>query len=241
MSGGYTDEVRELLEGILLKQLLRLETEMCDRPTELGEVRRRRLRLQLVQAERRAVHSGGMIGDVAEDQREASLEIDGLLDSLDQLDVESDLEASSRSRASFQRTHLRQQLLERVLQQQRKNQIGTKMKLSDAFPSRYLRAGDLDGATQDVVAKVTQELVGDDTKLVAQFRDSKSLVLNKTNGKMLAELARSEETDDWVGLEVELFPSTTDFRGDRVPCVRIRRPLPREHDADAPVDDQVPF
>ena len=74
------------------------------------------------------------------------------------------------------------------------------------------------------------------------------MVLNKTNGNSIAVLAGSEETDDWPDTVIEIFPTTVEFQGKTVDCLRVRRPgtgpqpIPREHEADAPTDeDSIPF
>ena len=68
------------------------------------------------------------------------------------------------------------------------------MKLSEAFPSRFLKAEDLDVPVTDKILDVRQELVGDDSKLVAHFVKSKGLVLNKTNGAII-HLRRQQVLD----------------------------------------------
>ncbi len=115
------------------------------------------------------------------------------------------------------------------------------MKMAEMFPSKYLRAADVSAPIRDVITGVSHELVGDELKSVAHFRDTKSMVLNKTNATKLEELAGSDESNDWKGLEVELYPAETNFKGDSVACVRIRRPLPREHDAVATTEGALPF
>ena len=48
---------------------------------------------------------------------------------------------------------------------------------------------------------------------VAFFRDhQKGLVLNKTNATTIAAV-HGDETDNWIGKELEIFPTTTEFRG----------------------------
>lgn len=45
--------------------------------------------------------------------------------------------------------------------------------------------------------------------------------LNKTNGKVLAK-AFGDDSRDWVGHDIVIYKSTTEFQGDIVPCLRIR-------------------
>ena len=129
------------------------------------------------------------------------------------------------------------------------NPKGHNMKLSKLFPSRFLKAEDCDPPIQDTITEVRQELVGgEDVKPVVYLRNNKPLVLNKTNGEVIETLAGTDETDNWGGVEIELYADMTDFRGKRVPCVRVRaprairktHPLPPEHEDDAPHDEQEP-
>jgi len=53
-------------------------------------------------------------------------------------------------------------------------------------------------------------------------RRVKPLVLNKTNFESIEAIAGDEETDDWGGTRVVLFPTTTRMRGVLTPCVRIK-------------------
>lgn len=103
------------------------------------------------------------------------------------------------------------------------------MNLNEAFPSRYLKATDLNGRTRNVIIKdVTMEEVGQakDRRFVAYFRgeDAKGLVLNKTNAKRIANIAGSQDTDDWVGTKVALKAEMVDFKGDAVLSIRVNMP-----------------
>lgn len=131
------------------------------------------------------------------------------------------------------------------------------MNINQAFPSKYLKASDLNDQTITVViADIKIEQVGQDrdTKPVAYFKGkTKGLVLNKTNSRKIASIAGSPETDDWVGVEVAIFPTETEFAGESVECIRVKaakgtrrveaEPIPMEAPrAAAPVtDDDIPF
>jgi len=133
------------------------------------------------------------------------------------------------------------------------------MNINQAFPSKYLKASDLADQTVNVViADIKIEQVGQDrdTKPVAYFKGkTKGLVLNKTNSRKIASIAGSPETDDWVGIEVAIFPTETEFAGESVECIRVKaakgtRTVEREPVAaaapvervGAPVtDDDIPF
>jgi hypothetical protein len=74
------------------------------------------------------------------------------------------------------------------------------MKISDIFPSKYLKAEDLEGANVTVtIEQVNREEVGPkkESKLVISFANTlKKMVLNKTNAATIAKLY-GEETDEW--------------------------------------------
>src|SRR5262249_52369516 len=50
----------------------------------------------------------------------------------------------------------------------------------------------------------------------------KKLVLNATNWDAIVEITGCEDSRDWPGHKVELFPTTTLMAGRRVDCIRIR-------------------
>lgn len=100
------------------------------------------------------------------------------------------------------------------------------MNINQAFPSKFLKASDLNDETHVVkIADVKIEQVGQnqDTKPVAYFEGKKKgLVLNKTNSRKIANIAGSPETEDWVGVEVAIFPTETEFGGESVECIRVK-------------------
>jgi hypothetical protein len=121
--------------------------------------------------------------------------------------------------------------------------------INTAFPSSYLKAADLQGRRVPVtVDRVAMEDIGGEHKPVLFFQGKdRGLVLNKTNAAMIAEIAGSEETDEWKGVRIVLYPTKTDFQGKRVDAIRVDYPenaSARPKPAPAPVaddDDLVPF
>lgn len=99
------------------------------------------------------------------------------------------------------------------------------VKVSDAFPSKYLKASDLQGQTHRlVISNAYMEDVGDDRRLVLYFQGrQKGLVCNKTNGTKIGD-AYGDDTDLWIGRTIEIFPSVTDFQGKEVDCIRVQIP-----------------
>lgn len=106
------------------------------------------------------------------------------------------------------------------------------MKVSDAFPSNYIAASDLDGNNVTVTMKsVELEKVGDDNKPVVYFKGkAKGLILNKTNAKNIATVY-GDDMDDWEGQEIVLFPAMVDFQGKTVEAIRVRAPQPKDRKA----------
>src|SRR5271166_2605021 len=99
------------------------------------------------------------------------------------------------------------------------------MHINAMFPSNYLKASDLQGRNVLVVIdRVAMEKLGDDDKYILYFQGKqKGVVLNKTNGTNIA-LAYGEDTEDWIGKEVVLYPAMVDFQGRSVSAIRIRQP-----------------
>ena len=118
------------------------------------------------------------------------------------------------------------------------------MALSDYFPkgeSKYLKADDLKEGTEiritiDRVAieAIEREGKAGEDRAVVYFRDKeKGLVLNTTNGKKLVE-AYGDSPEAQVGKDVILYRDTVDFKGQMVPCLRIRIPAQEVAAGDVP-------
>ena len=105
--------------------------------------------------------------------------------------------------------------------------------------SKWLKAVDLRGMEVTVkIQKITSETIGqgDDAKpkLIAHFDGKdKALVLNKTNSATIASV-HGDETDDWTGAEVIIYPTTTSFGNDIVDCIRIRMPTKAAAEGEEP-------
>jgi len=129
------------------------------------------------------------------------------------------------------------------------------MNIKSAFPSKYIRESDLGGKDYTLTIQSVQieDLGGEDSpkdrKPVVMFKEtSKGLGLNRINSNTIAKLL-GEETDQWTGKRITLFPTTTEFKGDTVPCVRVRDILPPQAAATTPAapeplpvgEDDIPF
>jgi hypothetical protein len=107
----------------------------------------------------------------------------------------------------------------------------TKMRRNDLFPSKYLKAADLGGKPTTLVIKsvsvnALKSMQGDtEDKLLLTFvGQSKSFVVNRTNYDAIAEL-HGDETDQWPGKRIELYPAKANLGGRSVDCVRVRAPV----------------
>jgi hypothetical protein len=107
------------------------------------------------------------------------------------------------------------------------------MRINEAFPSRFIKAGDLaDGVLRARIKKVAWEMVGTDERPVMTFvGQSKSMPLNKTNFRTIAD-AYGDESDDWTGKEIDVYSTrVSDPTGRLVDGLRVRVPAMRKPDA----------
>ena len=74
----------------------------------------------------------------------------------------------------------------------------------------------------DVTVEVVENESGKEERPCIHFEKCKPLVLNKTNARAIASL-HGAEADDWKGKEVTLRESVTTYRGEEVPCVRVKK------------------
>lgn len=100
----------------------------------------------------------------------------------------------------------------------------------------HLYAFDLDG--RDVTATIEKvfsgEVMGEKGRkskkpMIKFVGKEKKLAVNKTNGKTIASMYGTD-TETWVGQQITMYPTTTEFGGETVECIRIRpqRPQPRK-------------
>lgn len=132
------------------------------------------------------------------------------------------------------------------------------MNINSAFPSKYLKAADLNGGSVIVTIRDVQiENVGQqgspEDKPVLYFEGkTKGMVLNKTNAAMISSIARSDDTEDWTGVKIKLICAEVDFQGKLTTALRVRDvprtskaappPPPPPADDVEPIDeDSIPF
>lgn len=136
------------------------------------------------------------------------------------------------------------------------------MKTSEAYPSKYLSAEDLDGKDITLnIRTVDLETIGQGAKasdkLVIGFKGAKKqFVVNKTNANTISKVLGSDETDDWIGQSITIGPREVEFQGDMVLSIRVSlkkpagaKPAPAEPNPepeprfanDEAEEDDIPF
>jgi hypothetical protein len=135
--------------------------------------------------------------------------------------------------------------------------------LSELFPSKYMKAADLGGKPwtlriKDASVETLKDLRGGESpKCVVYFIGAKkSLPLNRTNFLAIADLC-GDDSDQWPGHEVELYPTRVSMGEKIVDAIRIRAPAapgmklapspaakpatPAVAADDDDMDDEIPF
>jgi len=60
-------------------------------------------------------------------------------------------------------------------------------------------------------------------KYILKFNECKPLVLNKTNGKMIAKITGSDDFDNWIGKKIVLWNNPDiEFQGETTGGIRVR-------------------
>lgn len=99
------------------------------------------------------------------------------------------------------------------------------------YGGRFLKSCDLDNgplrlAIEHVYPEVIGSELGTKRRLVCDFLDfEKSLVLNATNARLLADHFGSDYTH-WFGEMIELYTVDTQFAGRGTKGIRVRIPTP---------------
>jgi len=107
------------------------------------------------------------------------------------------------------------------------------MKISQLFPSKYVKAGDLSGKTVTLtIAKLVVEELGHgaekERKPVLYFQKAtKGLVLNRTNAMTIAGLY-GDEADEWPGKRISIYPTRIRAFGAMQDTIRVREEIPAQ-------------
>ena len=106
------------------------------------------------------------------------------------------------------------------------------MKVSEMFPRRYVTGADLAGKAHTLtIAHVRTETMRPSQnarpvqKYVMYFEHAqKGLVLNRTNAWSLVDIIGTEDTDEWQGAQVTIFPVPLTVAGQKRIGIRVRAP-----------------
>lgn len=102
------------------------------------------------------------------------------------------------------------------------------MKIGEMYPTKYATGSDLGGRPVTLTIQAVRaekmrpnQAADEVTKYVVYFVEArKGVVLNKTLAHQIAELTGSDDTDNWGGKRVTLYPESIVVAG--VPRVAIR-------------------
>lgn len=111
------------------------------------------------------------------------------------------------------------------------------MKVSEVFQSTYLKAPDLQSREIELQIERTEmvELDGKDKMVVFFTGKERGLVLNKTNADFIVSLY-GDDTVNWAGRSVVLYPTRTSYQGGMVDCIRVKGQVSQVAGA-----DDIPF
>jgi len=98
----------------------------------------------------------------------------------------------------------------------------------------YMYAFDLQG--KDVTVTIEKVTQGDLTALggrkskkplcfFREGREKRPLALNSTNCRTIAALY-GDDTSNWIGQRITLYPAETTMAGEKVACIRVRPSVP---------------
>jgi hypothetical protein len=123
------------------------------------------------------------------------------------------------------------------------------------FPSKYLKASDLDDGPIDATIKeIVNETIGQGDRqelkpvLYCREKGVKGVVMNLTKMEALEQIAGTSDDDDWPGLKIRFQKGRTKYQGKSVDCIDIvkppapatKRPSPKKRSTEPEPDDPLP-
>lgn len=106
------------------------------------------------------------------------------------------------------------------------NKTHWKKLVNPVYLGVYSLPNEQDDLTVTILSVAREQVISEGGKkeecTVAQIKNNKPLILNRTNCKTIAKLYDSPYIEDWEGKQITLFASTTKLKGDVVECLRIR-------------------
>jgi hypothetical protein len=116
------------------------------------------------------------------------------------------------------------------------------MDVSEYIGNVFLKVDDLK-ASGPIRVRITEVTEGRYNKLDLTFHDKTRLSLNATNSRILAR-AYGMESEDWLGIEVELKVGQIQYQGERQESIVINplsSPLENKARAEPEFDDAIDF
>lgn len=108
------------------------------------------------------------------------------------------------------------------------------MHINQIKQSKFLTRADVNPAILVTIRNIHEENVAKegepaDPKFALSFdQDIKPMILNSTNAQIIAQILKSEETDDWIGKQIVLYDDpNVSFGGKLVGGIRVRAPRTR--------------
>ena len=103
--------------------------------------------------------------------------------------------------------------------------------IEDFYPNKFLKPANVEEDVLVTINEVGSDSFKDDDgtqrrKPILYFKESvKPLILNRTNFTRIAEIA-GDDTEDWHGTRLILYPDTVSMCGKNVATIRVR-PAPK--------------
>ena len=95
------------------------------------------------------------------------------------------------------------------------------------FDYRFVSAEELTKETTLTIKGIEQDEAFNgktkETVTVLKFEGAlKSMVLNKTNAKAISTTLKSPFTEDWIGKQITIYPTTVSAFGQQVEAIRVK-------------------
>jgi len=103
------------------------------------------------------------------------------------------------------------------------------MNIAQLYPSKYISAPDIPSPVRVTIRTLTIEDLGDGQHKPCLYfiNKEKGLILNKTNALLMA-VSLGDESDSWLGKEIELFTEMKQFQGKLVQGISVRVPTAQQ-------------
>ena len=121
------------------------------------------------------------------------------------------------------------------------------MNINQLKNSNFLKKEDVEPAKLVTIedcsqVNVAKEGAPEEMRWALYFKEmDKPLILNSTNGQIIAKITGSEESDDWYGQKIVLYHDpNVSFGGKLVGGIRVRAPKPGAKPSPAAAPEEEP-